>query len=147
MYFANWILNYLPKPISRVYLQLGTCRPGIIKKAVTNIFYAKLFNPVYLDSWKQCKLIFRLDIFFFQGVGYQHSALCCSVPLESTAHTICGWANSPLRSRGLHFSVVWGSFGTLIFLTSSETMVLVEIIAISVNSTFIKQDELSHSFC
>lgn len=47
MYFANWILNYLPKPISSIYVQLGTCRPGVIKKAVIN-----LFNAVCLASWK-----------------------------------------------------------------------------------------------
>lgn len=67
MYFANWILSYLPKPISSIYVQLGTCRPGVIKKAVIN-----LFNAVCLASWKQCELIFRLGIYFFQRVRHQH---------------------------------------------------------------------------
>lgn len=65
MYFANWILKYLSKPISRVYVQLGTCRPGVMKKAVTNLFNAKVFNAICLDSWKQRELIFKLNTYFF----------------------------------------------------------------------------------
>lgn len=60
MYFANWILNCVPKPISSIYVQLGTCRPGVIKKAVTNLFHA-----VCLASWKQCELIFQVGYLFF----------------------------------------------------------------------------------
>lgn len=45
MYFANWIFNYLPKPISGVYVQLGTCRPGVTKKLVANR------NLVILFAW------------------------------------------------------------------------------------------------
>lgn len=44
MYFANWIFNYFPKPISRFYVQ-PTRRPDVTKKLVANR------NVLILFAW------------------------------------------------------------------------------------------------